>query len=379
MLGVRHGDKVYQGFSVAFDMSFEEIWISYLVGASLWVAPKMLTTDPEGLPEALAREGVTVLHAVPTLLALFSRDVPSLRIINLGGEMCPEFLAARWAAPGRRMYNTYGPTETTVSASLAELLPGQPVTIGTPLPNYGMLIRGEDGAVLPQGQVGELCITGPGVAGGYLGRPELTAEKFLANPRPRGEHDTRMYRSGDLARIDEQGQIQCLGRSDDQVKVRGFRVELGEIEAALYRQPGVGAAAVVLRDLAGIEQLVAFLAPEGEARPDPHALRAGLAQELPAYMIPARFELVAEVPRLTSGKIDRKALKARELATAAEPSGEDDLPATAGEQALFEALRPLFPGQPLRLASDFFRDLGGHSLLAARLVSSLRKHPHFPR
>ena len=377
VLGVRHGDKVYQGFSVAFDMSFEEIWISYLVGASLWVAPKMLTTDPEGLPEALAREGVTVLHAVPTLLALFSRDVPSLRIINLGGEMCPEFLAARWAAPGRRMYNTYGPTETTVSASLAELLPGQPVTIGTPLPNYGMLIRGEDGAVLPQGQVGELCITGPGVAGGYLGRPELTAEKFLANPRPRGEHDTRMYRSGDLARIDEQGQIQCLGRSDDQVKVRGFRVELGEIEAALYRQPGVGAAAVVLRDLAGIEQLVAFLAPEGEARPDPHALRAGLAQELPAYMIPARFELVAEVPRLTSGKIDRKALKARELATAAEPSGEDDLPATAGEQALFEALRPLFPGQPLRLASDFFRDLGGHSLLAARLVSSLRKHPHF--
>ena len=340
VLGVRHGDKVYQGFSVAFDMSFEEIWISYLVGASLWVAPKMLTTDPEGLPEALAREGVTVLHAVPTLLALFSRDVPSLRIINLGGEMCPEFLAARWAAPGRRMYNTYGPTETTVSASLAELLPGQPVTIGTPLPNYGMLIRGEDGAVLPQGQVGELCITGPGVAGGYLGRPELTAEKFLANPRPRGEHDTRMYRSGDLARIDEQGQIQCLGRSDDQVKVRGFRVELGEIEAALYRQPGVGAAAVVLRDLAGIEQLVAFLAPEGEARPDPHALRAGLAQELPAYMIPARFELVAEVPRLTSGKIDRKALKARELATAAEPSGEDDLPATAGEQALFEALRP---------------------------------------
>lgn len=163
------------------------------------------------------------------------------------------------------------------------------------------------------------------------------------------------------------------------MKVRGFRVELGEIEAALYRQPGVGAAAVVLRDLAGIEQLVAFTAPEGEARPDPHALRAGLAQELPAYMIPARFELVAEVPRLTSGKIDRKALKARELATAAEPSGEDDLPATAGEQALFEALRPLFPGQPLRLASDFFRDLGGHSLLAARLVSSLRKHPHFPR
>ncbi|MGE8639389.1 MAG: Pls/PosA family non-ribosomal peptide synthetase, partial [Achromobacter sp.] len=377
VLGVRHGDKVYQGFSVAFDMSFEEIWISYLVGASLWVAPKMLTTDPEGLPDALVREGVTVLHAVPTLLALFAHDVPGLRIVNLGGEVCPDFLVPRWATPGRRLFNTYGPTETTVSASLAELLPGQPVTIGTPLPNYGMLIRGDDGAVLPQGQVGELCITGPGVAGGYLGRPELTAEKFLANPRPSGDHDTRMYRSGDLARIDEHGQIQCLGRSDDQVKVRGFRVELGEIEAALYRQPGVGAAAVVLRDLGGIDQLVAFLKPEGEARLDLHALRAALAQDLPAYMIPARFERVAEVPRLTSGKIDRKTLKARELETVSEPSGEDDVAVTPGEQALFDALRPLFPGQPLRLASDFFRDLGGHSLLAARLVSSLRKHPQF--
>lgn len=377
VLGVRHGDKVYQGFSVAFDMSFEEIWISYLVGASLWVAPKMLTTDPEGLPDALVREGVTVLHAVPTLLALFAHDVPGLRIVNLGGEVCPDFLVPRWATPGRRLFNTYGPTETTVSASLAELLPGQPVTIGTPLPNYGMLIRGDDGAVLPQGQVGELCITGPGVAGGYLGRPELTAEKFLANPRPGGDHDTRMYRSGDLARIDEHGQIQCLGRSDDQVKVRGFRVELGEIEAALYRQPGVGAAAVVLRDLAGIDQLVAFVKPEGETRLDLHALRAALAQELPAYMIPARFERVAEVPRLTSGKIDRKALKARELEAVSDPGGEDDNAATPGEQALFDALRPLFPGQALRLASDFFRDLGGHSLLAARLVSSLRKHPQF--
>uniref|UniRef100_UPI002FDCC931 non-ribosomal peptide synthetase n=1 Tax=Achromobacter insolitus TaxID=217204 RepID=UPI002FDCC931 len=377
VLGVRQEDKVYQGFSVAFDMSFEEIWISYLVGASLWVAPKMLTTDPEGLPDALVREGVTVLHAVPTLLALFAHDVPGLRIVNLGGEVCPDFLVPRWATPGRRLFNTYGPTETTVSASLAELLPGQPVTIGTPLPNYGMLVRGEDGAVLPQGQVGELCITGPGVAGGYLGRPELTAEKFLANPRPSGDHDTRMYRSGDLARIDEHGQIHCLGRSDDQVKVRGFRVELGEIEAALYRLPGVGAAAVVLRDLAGIEQLVAFLKPEGEARLDSHALRAALSADLPAYMIPARFELVADVPRLTSGKIDRKALKARELDAVSEPCVEDDEPATPGERALFEALRPLFPGQPLRLASDFFRDLGGHSLLAARLVSSLRKHPQF--
>ncbi len=377
VLGVRHEDKVYQGFSVAFDMSFEEIWISYLVGASLWVAPKMLTTDTEALPEALIREGVTVLHAVPTLLALFAQDVAGLRIVNLGGEMCPEFLVNRWATPPRRLFNTYGPTEATVSASLAELHAGQPVTIGTPLPNYGMLIRGEDGTLQPQGETGELCITGPGVAGGYLGRPELTAEKFLLNPFALGAHDTRLYRTGDLARIDETGQIQCLGRTDDQVKVRGFRVELGEIEAALYRQPGVGTTAVILRELAGMDQLVAFIVPEGDAQLDLAALRNGLSAGLPAYMIPAKFEIVPDLARLTSGKIDRKALRVRELNTAVHAGDIDDLPQTAGEIALFEALRPLFPGRPLKRVDDFFRDLGGHSLLAARLVSALRKLPGY--
>ena len=140
MLGVRESDRVYQGFSVAFDMSFEEIWISYLVGATLWIAPKELACDPEALPRALADNKVTVLHAVPTLLALFSQEIPSLRLINLGGEMCPQALVGRWARPGRQLFNTYGPTEATVSASLAELHAHEAVTIGQPLPNYGMLI-----------------------------------------------------------------------------------------------------------------------------------------------------------------------------------------------------------------------------------------------
>ncbi|MDN5539859.1 AMP-binding protein, partial [Comamonas sp.] len=143
-LGVHRGDKVYQGFSVAFDMSFEEIWISYLVGATLWLAPREIAGDPEALPRALMEQQVTVLHAVPTLLALFAQDVPNLRLINLGGEMCPESLVARWAnredGGPRQMFNTYGPTEATVSASLAELRAGAPVTIGTPLPNYGLVV-----------------------------------------------------------------------------------------------------------------------------------------------------------------------------------------------------------------------------------------------
>jgi non-ribosomal peptide synthetase-like protein len=381
VLGIVEHDRVYQGFSVAFDMSFEEIWISYLVGATLWLAPKDVATDPEALPIALIDNQVTVLHAVPTLLALFTCDVPGLRLINLGGEACPQAIVERWARPGRQVFNTYGPTEATVSASLAELHPGQPVTIGRPLPNYGLLVI--DAAVenglrlLPQGETGELCITGPGVAAGYLGRPDLTAEKFLTNPWATNAHESRLYRTGDLARIDETGQIQCLGRTDDQVKIRGFRVELGEIEAALTRQPGVGTAAVILRQDEGIERLVAYLIPEDAEATTAAALRAVLATTLPPYMVPSHFEMLDEMPRLTSGKIDRKALRARSLELPAGAPGDSDAPETPAEVVLFAALARLFPGQGIRREADFFADLGGHSLLAARLASTLRQEARF--
>ncbi len=379
-LQITEADRVYQGFSVAFDMSFEEIWISYLAGATLWVAPKEVASDPEALPLALIANQVTVLHAVPTLLALFTQDVPGLRLINLGGEMCPPSLVARWARPGRRVFNTYGPTEATVSASLAELHAGGVVTIGKPLPNYGLLVIHPDTAqglvLLPRGQVGELCITGPGVAAGYLGRPELTADKFLPNPWQLGAHDSRLYRTGDLARIDADGCVQCLGRTDDQVKIRGFRVELGEIEAVLAAQPGVGTVAVILRQESGLDELIAFMVFDGPARPSAE-LRAALADKLPAYMVPSHFEPLADMPRLTSGKIDRNALKARPLAVVALDASESDTPETPAEVALFAALATLFPGQPLRRGADFFADLGGHSLFAARLASSLRADVRF--
>ena len=373
-LGVRADDRVYQGFSVAFDMSFEEIWISYLVGATLWIAPREITADPDALPLALAQQGVTVLHAVPTLLALFSADIPNLRLINLGGEICPPALVERWATPMRRLFNSYGPTEATVSASLAELRPGDPVTIGQPLPNYGLLVVDPEMRLLPAGETGELCIIGPGVAEGYLGRPELTAEKFLPNPWAEHAGEPRLYRTGDLARIDEQGQIHCLGRADDQVKVRGFRVELGEIEAALNRQLPNGTAAVVLKPVDGIDQLVAYLVP-GAGQPVQIApLRAQLRETLPPYMVPSRFEPVESIPRLTSGKIDRKALRAWPMGALSEAqSSESDLPENEAETALFTALVRFFPGLPIRRDSDFFDDLGGHSLLAARLVSALRE------
>jgi non-ribosomal peptide synthetase-like protein len=386
VLGVRATDKVYQGFSVAFDMSFEEIWIAYLVGATLWIGPKEISGDPETLPRMLDENQVTVLHAVPTLLALFNQEVPSLRLINLGGEMCPESLVERWSRAGRQMFNTYGPTEATVSASLARLQPGHPVTIGTPLPNYGLLVidantesEGERGLrLLPRGEIGELCITGPGLAAGYLGRPDLTAEKFLANPWASGVHDARLYRTGDLARIGADGEVVCLGRADDQVKIRGFRVELGEIEALLAQQPGVGTVAVLLRKDDGIDQLVAYIVPDAGVELDTKALRAGLAAKLPPYMVPGRYEMQEAMPRLTSGKIDRKALKAMPLSAPPAGSAEDsDLPETPAEAALFAALSTLFPGQPILRTADFFNDLGGHSFFAARLASALRADPRF--
>jgi non-ribosomal peptide synthetase-like protein len=393
VLGIQSTDRVYQGFSVAFDMSFEEIWISYLVGATLWIAPKAITADPDLLPVALAENHITVLHAVPTLLALFSQDVASLRLINLGGEMCPEALVNRWSKPGRQMFNTYGPTEATVSASLASLQPQQAVTIGKPLPNYSLMVIATDIEhglrLLPWGETGELCISGPGVATGYLGRPDLTAEKFLPNPWAQQANEARLYRTGDLACIQPDGSVVCLGRADDQVKIRGFRVELGEIETVLAQQTGVGTVAVVLRQDQGIDQIIAFI-----VREDNHAentvastasqsdaefgagLRGILSALLPPYMVPSRFEFMNEVPRLTSGKIDRNELK-RCILQAAVASGESDVAESATEEVLFGALASLFPGQAIRRNADFFNDLGGHSLMAAKLVSVLRKHPRF--
>ena len=182
VLGVHEDDVVYQGFSVAFDMSFEEIWISYLAGATLWIAPADCVVDPEQIAAAVARQRISVIHAVPTLMGLIDDPLPSVRLINVGGEACPEALIERLARPGRKLFNTYGPTEATVSATLARLQPGQPVTIGEPLPNYGLLVVDSELRPLPAGETGELCIFGPGVAVGYLGQPELTAQRFVANP-----------------------------------------------------------------------------------------------------------------------------------------------------------------------------------------------------
>jgi non-ribosomal peptide synthetase-like protein len=373
VLGIHSEDHVYQGFSGAFDMSFEEIWISFLVGASLWVAPPEVVTDPEAIAETLKREHITVLHAVPTLVALLDSLPTHLRLLNIGGEACPEALAQRLTNGERRVFNTYGPTETTVTASVTELRAGERVTIGLPLPNYGMVVVDAHFKPLPAGETGEIAIFGPGVSPGYLGQPELTAARFIPNPAAESDAESILYLTGDLGLIGEDGKMHCFGRVDHQVKLRGFRIELDEVAAVLARQPGIGTAAAVVREWNGAEEIVAFCVA-GESAPDGRRLREAMQRELPAYMVPARIESLREMPRLVSGKIDLSTLRSLPLDTAAADSETTAfIPQTEAMRVLWNELASLFPQARLLPEQDFFNALGGHSLLAARLVSRLRK------
>lgn len=374
LYGLRPDDVMFQSASVAFDLSMEEIWIPYLVGATLEVATPELLADTDALSEFLAVRGVTAIDTVPTLISMFTRDVPSLRLILLGGEALPPSIIEKWAKPGRAIFNTYGPTEATVVATACEVVRGQPVTIGRPVPNYSCYVVDEEMQLCAPGVQGELLIGGPGVARGYFKRDELTAEKFIANPFPSDGRDPVLYRSGDAVSLTPQGDIAFHGRIDDQVKIRGFRVELGEIETRIDALPEIAQAAVVLRQDDGIDRLVAFIVPYPDCDIDRMALRMQLAQGMPSYMLPSRFEIVEKLPRLTSGKVDRKTLKAAPL-TIDPASEEQEEPRTEIEAILLAAAQTVFTGQTLPFDADFFTDLGGHSLLAARFISAVRKHP----
>src|ERR1035441_550288 len=278
-------DRVYQGFSLTFDASVEEIWLGFFAGATLVVGTKEMVRSGSALSRMLVDAGVTVLSCVPTLLAMMDEDVPTVRLLILGGETCPTDLAKRWWRPGRRVFNTYGPTEATVIATCGECHPDEPVTIGSPVPNYLACILDEQLRPVAAGVAGELCLGGIGLARGYLGRPELTREKFISLAGDGGPAQ-RLYRTGDLARWTLDGRdLEFLGRIDTQVKIRGFRVELAEIESVLLECPGVQAAAVALReDVPGVQPLVAYIVPQSATALDEDVIRATLRAKLPAYI-----------------------------------------------------------------------------------------------
>ena len=368
---VRPEDRVYQGFSIAFDASVEEVWLAFFAGATLVIGTEEMMHAGADLSRQLTEAGVTVLSCVPTLLSMMDEDVPTVRLLIFGGEQCPPDLVKRWSKPGRRIVNTYGPTEATVIATSAECDPQKPVTIGRALPNYFVCILDETLRPVPAGAAGELCIGGVGLARGYVGRPELTAEKFVPNPLAKeGRSPARLYKTGDLARCNADGEIEFLGRIDTQVKIRGFRVELSEIEAVLLESPGVLAAAVTLRE--DPPQLVGYLVPRDSTTLDEEAIRSALRQRLPAYMVPALLEMIPALPTLPSGKVDRKNLPAPR----ARPTGAKQNttpPRTPLEKKITTAWEKLFAPQTVSVRDDFFLDLGGHSLLAARMVSELRR------
>jgi non-ribosomal peptide synthetase-like protein len=376
ILGINEHDRVYQGFSVSFDMSFEEIWISYLVGATLWIAPSDLVGDPQRLAQEVKQNRITVMHAVPTLLGMIDAPLPTVRLINLGGEACPETLVSRIAIASRRVFNTYGPTETAVSASITELMPDQPVTIGTPLPNYGMMVVDDHHRPVSVDEVGELSIFGPGLALGYLNRPDITAGRFIPNPAAENPDEERLYLTGDLARIDgSTGQVHFLGRADGQVKIRGYRIELEEIEAALVEQPGVLAAAAAVH--AESQRIAAYVVPRAGATLDRAAIRTALAQRLPPYMVPAFLDELIVLPTSASGKVDRRSLPQPHVPLTSSRGDDPVGGRNEAERIVLEVWSSVLGSNTLSPTADFFSDLGGHSLLAALAVSRLRREPGF--
>ena len=373
LFGITNKDVMFQGCSAAFDLSMEEIWIPYLVGATLWVASAETIADTEALPVRMQDAGITVIDTVPTLLSMLVGDVPSLRTVILGGEACPASLVDRFATNSRRLFNSYGPTETTVVATIAQLQPGDALTIGKPIPNHSAYVVDEQMNLVAPGEKGELLIGGPGVALGYLGRPDLTTQKFISNPFEAATSDPTLYRSGDAVSINSDGQIVFHGRIDDQVKIRGFRVELGEVETAIAENAGVEHAAVILRNENGVDALIAFVAPHKNVLINVVGLRADLRKRLPPYMVPLHYEIISEVPRLSSGKVDRKALNAQRLTASVLATPEQEEPQNPIEVVLLEAAEITFPGQSISFDADFFTDLGGHSLLAAQFISRVRR------
>jgi len=362
---IKPGDRVMAGLSVAFDASCEEMWLAWRYGACLVPAPRSLVKSGMDLGPWLRANDITIVSTVPTLVALWpAAALDDVRLLILGGEACPPEIGARLATATREVWNTYGPTEATVVACGARLTGEPPVRIGLPLDGWDLAVVDPQGHRVADGDPGELIIGGVGLAR-YLD-PEKDAVVYAAMPTLGWD---RAYRSGDIVRFDGEGLV-FNGRADDQVKVGGRRIELGEVDSALLSLPGVsGAAAAVRRSDAGNSLLVGYVTTEPGF--DAKAAVERLRTSMPAALVP-RLAVVDTLPTRTSGKIDRDALPwpppARPGSTAA-----DDAPGIEGTAAWVAGhWTAILGGAPSGPDDDFF-DLGGGSLTAAQLVSRLRE------
>ncbi|MFL6120782.1 amino acid adenylation domain-containing protein [Actinophytocola sp.] len=362
-------DRVLQKTPSSFDVSVWEFFWPLMTGATLVLACPGGHRDPAYLAEVIAAEEITTVHFVPSMLRAFLAEpfgaLPSLRRMICSGEALTADLVTGVAGRiGCELHNLYGPTEASVDVTAVQCHPGEPVTIGRPITNTRAYVV--DGDLHPVAD-GELCLAGVQLARGYLGRPALTAERFV--PDPFGDGD-RLYRTGDRARFRPDGTIDYLGRLDHQVKIRGHRIELGEVEAVLTTHPAVRAGVVTVhRPADGEPRLVAYLVPDG--RPDLSDLRAHLRRTLPEHMIPALFLSLSTLPLTPSGKTDRAALPAPDGSRPALDA--DYVPArTATESTLVAIWEGVLETAPIGV-HDPFVELGGQSLTAARICARVRQ------
>ncbi|MBL1097914.1 non-ribosomal peptide synthetase [Streptomyces coffeae] len=365
-------DRVLAVATVAFDIAALELFLPLLTGARVVLAGKDDVLQPPALLDLVDRAGVTLVQATPALWQeLIAHDparLAGLRVISTG-EALPRALAEELRGHAAEATNLYGPTEATIYATAARLGPGSsglPPSIGAPVANYRILILDHGLRPVPPGVTGDLWIAGDGLARGYFGRSAQTAERFVANPY--GPAGSRMYRSGDLARWTGSGEVEYLGRSDHQVKLRGFRIEPAEIEATLAGHDAICQATVVLReDQPGERRLVAYVVPESGAEvPSAERLRTLVGERLPGYMVPAAVVVLTEFPLTPNGKLDRSALPAPEFAGVAYRA-----PRSGREATLCRLFGEVLGAERVGMDDDFFA-LGGHSLLATRLVARVR-------
>jgi amino acid adenylation domain-containing protein len=371
--GLAPGERLLAVTTLAFDIAVLELLLPLTVGATAVIATEEEVRDPKRLRQRLDESGITVMQATPSLwrnlVAAGWPGSPGLRLL-CGGEALDRELASRLQARGAELWNLYGPTETTVWSCVAPVADATgPVPVGRPIANTRCYVLDDAGRPVPVGARGELWIGGDGVALGYHRRPDLTADRFRDDPFAAGSgRPGRMYRTGDRARWRRDGRLEILGRTDFQLKLRGFRLEPGEIEATLLALPGVAAAVVVLREIAGDPRLVAYLVPAGPAPPEDELLGA-LRATLPAWMVPARIVWLAALPLTPNGKVDRAALPAPVAADAPMAGPASGPPPTPAEYALLRIFRELL-GAAVGPDDDFFAR-GGHSLLATRAVARI--------
>ena len=374
--GITESDRCYQGITLAFDFHVEDLWLPLIRGATLIAGKSEANLFGEDLHDFLKENRCTVFPCVPTLWGTVEADLDDIRIVILSGEEVPHHLVVKWHKEGRNILNAYGPTECSVSSTLRILTPDIPVTIGTPLPTYTALIVDPDKPeLIAEGEVGEICIAGIALAEGYLNRPDLTEKTFIPDfVGIENNPSERIYRTGDLGRINEEGEIEFLGRIDTQVKVRGYRVELGEIEAVLMQVPEIDQVVVnPYEPEQGVVDLVAYYVLKPGADPISQGDVSELVRShLPSYMVPGYLEELDAIPMTSNNKADRKNLPAPVSQRFVAAGGAGAAPKTETEKEIAAALTAVMGLEEVSIEDNFFQDLGAHSLLMAQFGTEIR-------